>query len=118
MTGRMEKGDGDVSNECGVATVDLDQVRPDSLHELRFCLVDVDFGVSAMEQTFDAVNMVEMAVGDENFRDRQVLFLGHFDDTIHIPGGVDDCDLAGMGVAHEVDMVRHWPQLHLFYVNR
>ena len=41
--------------------------------------------------------MIEVAVGDENFRDRQVIFLGHFDDAIHIPGGIDDRHLTGFG---------------------
>ena len=117
MTGRVQKGDVHVSDPCGVTAVDLDQIWPYRLHELRFRLVDVDFGLGAIEQCFDAVDMIEMAVGNENFRDRQVVFLRHLNDAIHVPGGVDNRHLTAVGVTNEVDVVRHRPQLNLFQIN-
>ena len=51
MTGRVEKGDVHLTDTCGIATVDLDQIRPHSLHELRFRFVDIDFGLGAIEQS-------------------------------------------------------------------
>jgi hypothetical protein len=70
-----------------------------------------------MEQSFHPIDMIEVAVSDENFRDREVMFLGHFDDAIHIPGGVDNRHLTAVRIADEVDIVRHWPQLNLFQIN-
>ena len=48
--------------------------------------------------------MIEVAVSDENFRDGQVMLLSHFDDAIHIPGGVDNRRLTAVRIADEVDI--------------
>jgi len=118
MTGCVEKGDVDAADAGGVAAVDLNEIRPHRLHELRFCPIDIDFSLGPIEESFDAVDMVEMAVRNENFRDRQVVFLGHCVDAIHIPGRINDRHLTRIGIADEIDIVPHWPQLNLFQVNR
>src|SRR5687768_8386194 len=101
MSGRMEKGDVDVPHARALTALDLDHIRPDGLHELRFSFMDKDLSGRAVEKLLHTIDMVEVTVGDENRRNRQVVFLRQAEDTVHIPGWIDDCHLACRGIANE-----------------
>ena len=130
MPRSVEKLQIDVADLDHVAGVNFDDIgvrQPrDFARALGLVLVEVDLGLDLGEHVGGALNvlphhaaaeMILVIVGDENLVDFVAVAIDRIDDRVDVPCGIDDRGLARVGIADEIDEVRHRTDLGLAKVD-
>jgi len=116
MTGGVQYFDLNATERNFVTTVMQARFIQLVLPEFVFRLEQVDLGTGVIQYTFDAVNMIVMAMGEQDIGNFQVQFARALDNAVDILGRIDYRGTACGNVFHQVDKIFHRPQFQRVYL--
>ena len=116
MTGGVQYFDLNATERNFVTTVMQARFIQLVLPEFVFRLEQMDLGTGVIQYTFDTVNMIVMAMGEQDIGNFQVQFARAPDNAVDIPRRVDNRGKACGYVFHQVDKIFHRSQFQRVYL--